>query len=151
MSAWAEVARRCTRGHELPDSGKRGCDECRRENLARMPPPGPKPTAATAPRRCRRRSDAFLSRRQVLAAHELYLAGMSSYDLADLGWRKWGYASPDIARRKLLEAFKRDGLTTRTRSEALTHRHAKEKLRQGRPHHLAGSADGLDRREHTDG
>lgn len=75
------------------------------------------PLAATSPRQHRRRSDALLTRRQVLAAYEIYKAGMSVRGIATLGWEKWGYKSMETAARTLDDSFRLEGLRLRSPGE----------------------------------
>jgi len=98
----------CTRGHPL--TGKRGCDECRRENLLRQPPPGPKPLAALRPRKAKRKSNAKLSRQQIAAIWQLHRDG--GYSVAAIvrrGWRTWGYSSEAGALSSVYASLRLDG------------------------------------------
>jgi hypothetical protein len=70
------------------------------------------PLALVRPRRAKRRSDAKLTRRQVRAAYELYLAGMSVSEIATKGWRQWGYASRHSTICCLHQAFHLEGFPT---------------------------------------
>lgn len=64
-------------------------------------------------RKTRRRSDAKLTRRQILAAHKLYKTGLTAGQVAQLIWQRWGYKSAEVAERSLLRAFRLDGLEVR--------------------------------------
>src|SRR5690349_3858882 len=78
-----------------------------------MPPAVKKPRI----RQQRRRRDARLTRKQVLAAWELYRAGYSVPQIAAAGWKQWGYGSEALATNGLYRAFDLEGFRRRTLSE----------------------------------
>lgn len=109
-------------GHALETLAKfanrRFCDPwCATQ--ARSSTPEPRPLAAMRPRKRRRRATAKLNPSQIRAAYTLYEQGMSLYELAEHGWRQWGFASAESARVNLGQAFILEGLPARQRSEAL--------------------------------
>lgn len=69
--------------------------------------------------RYRRRRDARLTERQVLAAHKLYIAkGWSLRTLAAVLWQPMGYANAKSCANSLWEMFVAAGLPRRDRIEA---------------------------------
>lgn len=72
----------------------------------------------TSRRTDRRRDSCKITYAQVLAAHRLYVAGMSMRELAERIWQRFGYASARSCETCLREQFHREGLPVRTRSQA---------------------------------
>lgn len=111
----------CKRGHDewrVNSKGHRECRACLREmrqekrRLARPVEEAP-PLAVTRPRQLKRRKDARLSTRQIHAAYKLYEAGMDVPEIAEKGWRVWGYASKVTCCSALWSSFRLEGLLTR--------------------------------------
>lgn len=60
----------------------------------------------------------YLPYEKVIAAYKLYEAGLSSVELGELLWERYGYASADSCRFGLARAFRQFGFKMRTISEA---------------------------------
>ena len=100
----------------------------------------------SSPRQRKRRSDSYLTRRQIYAAHDLYKAGMNMNEIARAGWEKWGYSTWLRAAIALSLAFQREGFEIRDNRTAQKLRWAKDERPNVPRTECAGCGCGLDDR-----
>ena len=113
------VCKRCERHREHKARGL--CKSCyvmavRNVDLPRRK--GHSHLRVVGARRKRRYANAKLSHAQLRSAFKLYEAGMSTADLAEQGWQRWGYANQKRAMIALSIGFRRAGYPLRDQAEA---------------------------------